>query len=78
MFTKHVEPTQHIDAITEDSSDNRILECAAVGNSEYLVTGDNHLLKLKQLQRVAHLASALRNNRARCMETVASSESFLA
>jgi predicted nucleic acid-binding protein len=45
MFTKHVEPTQHIDAITEDSSDNCILECAAVGKSEYLVTGDNHLLK---------------------------------
>jgi uncharacterized protein len=48
MFTEHVEPTQHIDVITEDPSDNRILECAAAGKSEYLVTGDNHLLKLKQ------------------------------
>ena len=51
MFTKQVEPTQRIDAITEDPSDNRILECAAVVKSEYLITGDNHLLKLKQLQR---------------------------
>jgi len=34
--------------VTEDPTDNRILECAAAGKSEYLVTGDNHLLKLKQ------------------------------
>ena len=45
-FAEHVEPKQRIDVITEDPTDNRILECAAASGSEYLVTGDNHLLKL--------------------------------
>jgi uncharacterized protein len=47
-FAEHVEPKQRIDAITEDPTDNRIIECAVASLSEYLVTGDNHLLKLRQ------------------------------
>ena len=47
-FTRHVDPEAAVDAIKEDPSDNRILECAAASGSEYLVTGDNHLLKLGQ------------------------------
>ena len=47
-FTERVESKQRIDAIAEDPTDNRILECAIVSRSEYLVTGDNHLLKLGQ------------------------------
>lgn len=31
----------------EDPDDNRILECAAAARSDYIVTGDNHLLKIK-------------------------------
>jgi putative PIN family toxin of toxin-antitoxin system len=45
-FAEHVESKQRIGVITEDPTDNRILECAAASGSEYLVTGDNHLLKL--------------------------------
>jgi putative PIN family toxin of toxin-antitoxin system len=48
-FAEHVEPKQCIDVVTEDPTDNRILECAAASGSEYLVTGDNHLLKLGKL-----------------------------
>jgi uncharacterized protein len=48
QFAEHVEPTLRIAVITEDPTDNRILECAVAGKSEYQVTGDNHLLKLKQ------------------------------
>ena len=48
QFAENVEPALRIDVITEDPTDNRILECAVAGKSEYLVTGDNHLLKLKQ------------------------------
>jgi predicted nucleic acid-binding protein len=33
-----------MDAIAEDPTDDRILECAVASQSEYLVTGDNHLL----------------------------------
>jgi putative PIN family toxin of toxin-antitoxin system len=45
-FTERVVPTQRIDVVKEDPADNRIVECAVAGKSEYLVTRDNHLLKL--------------------------------
>jgi len=45
-FAETAEPKHRIDVITEDPTDNRILEYAAASGSEYLVTGDNHLLKL--------------------------------
>ena len=51
-FTEHVEPKQRIDAVKEDPTDNRILECAAASGSDYLVSGDKHLLKLGQYQGI--------------------------
>ena len=45
-FTERVTPTERLDIIKEDPSDNAILECAVAGKSEYLVTRDKHLLKL--------------------------------
>jgi|ERR1700733_206818 putative PIN family toxin of toxin-antitoxin system len=47
-----VTPGQPVDAIKEDPADDRILECAIAGKSDYLVTGDKHLLKLGQFQGV--------------------------
>jgi uncharacterized protein len=35
-----------MDAVKTDPSDNRILECAQAGASEFIVTRDNHLLSL--------------------------------
>jgi hypothetical protein len=32
--------------ITKDPRDNKFLACAREGNTEYLVTGDDHLLEL--------------------------------
>lgn len=34
--------------VLSDEPDNRILECASKAEANLLVTGDNHLLKLKQ------------------------------
>jgi putative PIN family toxin of toxin-antitoxin system len=45
-FTEHVFPLQVVVMVEEDPSDNRILECAKAAGSEYIVTGDQHLLKL--------------------------------
>jgi putative PIN family toxin of toxin-antitoxin system len=50
-FAERVEPKQRIDRIVDDPTDNRILECAATSGSDYLVSGDNHLLKVGQYQR---------------------------
>ena len=47
-YAELVNPTEHIDAVKDDPTDNRILECAVAGRSEYIVTGDKHLLRLGQ------------------------------
>ena len=46
-FTEKVKPSERLDVVKEDPADNRILECALTGESQYLVTRDNHLLRLK-------------------------------
>jgi uncharacterized protein len=47
-----VEPREKIDAVKEDPDDNKILECAKAGQAEYIVTNDNHLLKLKEFEGI--------------------------
>ena len=64
-FTVRVSPAQKLDAVREDPADNRILECAVEGKSEYLVTRDHHLLKLKtfggtQMIKVADFLNVVR------------------
>ena len=45
--TQRVAPTQMLDIIKADPSDNRILECAAAAKSDSIVTGDKrHILPL--------------------------------
>jgi uncharacterized protein len=51
-FTRHVDPQQTVDIVKEDATDNRIIECAIAGGSEYRVTGDKHLLKVGQYRGV--------------------------
>jgi putative PIN family toxin of toxin-antitoxin system len=38
--------------IVEDPSDNRYLECAVEGIAEYVVTGDQYLLRLGKYQKI--------------------------
>src|SRR4051812_38043551 len=45
-FTRRVVPEQTVDVIKDDPTDNRILECAAAARSDFIVTGDKHLLQL--------------------------------
>jgi len=49
-MTENVNSTQTVDVVKEDPTDNRILECAQAGKSEYLVTRDKHLLQLGTFQ----------------------------
>ena len=50
--SKIVEPITKLDIIKEDKSDNKILECAKTGNVDYIITKDNHLLKLKEFEGI--------------------------
>jgi len=49
---KIVFPEENISKIKEDPQDNRVLECALAGNAKYIITGDGHLLKLKEFEGI--------------------------
>ena len=40
-------PRRTVDAVAADPDDNRILECAAEGKADLIVSNDHHLLDLK-------------------------------
>jgi uncharacterized protein len=50
--TRLVHPTLTVDVVHEDRDDNKILECAVAAGSQYLVTGDKHLLRLRQYEGI--------------------------
>jgi putative PIN family toxin of toxin-antitoxin system len=55
--TEFVEPNVTLNVIKEDPADDRILECAVEGKVEYLVSGNKHLLKLKEFQGIKILTA---------------------
>jgi hypothetical protein len=50
-----VEPSVELSVIEKDPPDNRYLECAIAAGASYIVTGDDHLLGLKEYRGVAIL-----------------------
>jgi predicted nucleic acid-binding protein len=64
VVARLVEPTDHIQAIEADPTDDRILECAVAAGAEVIVSGDSHLLSLGSfrgipIQRVAEFLASL-------------------
>jgi len=51
-FAVHVMPDERLEAVEEDPDDNCILECALTGRSDYLISGDNHLLRLGSFKNI--------------------------
>jgi putative PIN family toxin of toxin-antitoxin system len=47
-----VAPEKHHELIPEDPSDNLVLDCAVAAQSDYLVSGDSHLLHLRKCGEV--------------------------
>ena len=50
--------------ILADEPDNRIFECAKAAEADFIVTGDKHLLVLKEFEgsKIVTIAEFLRNN----------------
>jgi putative PIN family toxin of toxin-antitoxin system len=46
-FANHVTPAEALTVVPADPDDDRILECAVAARSDYLITGDKHLLNLR-------------------------------
>lgn len=51
------EPEIHIQHISDDPDDNRVLECTVAAGANYIISGDKHLLKLKQYQGISILTA---------------------
>lgn len=47
-----VDSTEKLDIVKEDMEDNKILECAKAGKVDYIISSDNHLLKLKDFDKI--------------------------
>ena len=47
-----VYPNEKLDVVKDDPDDNKVLECAKAGNVDFIVTSDNHLLKLKDFEGI--------------------------
>lgn len=52
LFTKLIEPKQKVDIIKDDSDDNKVVACATESSSQYIITYDKHLLKLKEYKEI--------------------------
>ena len=49
-FAVLVNPSESVNVVRDDEPDNRILECAIAASADVIVTGDQHLLKLKRFR----------------------------
>jgi len=47
-----VNPQEKLSVISQDEADNRIVECATKANADFIVSGDKHLLSLKEFKKI--------------------------
>ena len=47
-----VEPGIRLEAVSADPTDNKIIECAVAGRAHFIVSGDRHLLDLREYNGV--------------------------
>lgn len=58
LFAVLVTPEQTVEAITDDPTDNRLLECAVAGNADVIVSGDRHLQRLGEYEGIPIITPA--------------------
>lgn len=46
-----IESQERLDMVEDDPQDNKILETALAASADYLITSDNHLLKLEKFKK---------------------------
>jgi len=47
-----VEPIKKLNVVKDDPKDDKIVECAVEGRADYIISQDNHLLKLKEVENI--------------------------
>lgn len=51
-FSTTIQTMSTFDVIKDDPDDNKFLACAVDSNAEYIISGDDHLLKLKTFKGI--------------------------
>lgn len=46
------DPLLNLNIVKADPKDNKIIECAVVGKADYVVSGDKHLLDIKEYDKI--------------------------
>ncbi len=58
QFATIITSTENIDIVSSDPDDNKLIECAVAGEADYIVSGDAHLLRLAEYNRIPILSPA--------------------
>ncbi len=53
-----VEPTEEVAVVERDRDDNKFIACALAGEAEYIITGDDDLLRIKTYRGIRILTPA--------------------
>lgn len=53
-----VRPVERLNVVQTDPTDNKFLECAVAGRCKYIVSGDRHLLDLREFRDIVILSVA--------------------
>ena len=51
-----ISPELELSVIAEDEADNRIVECALQGKAQYIISGDHHILSLREYRGIKILS----------------------
>lgn len=51
-LSEKVDPKIFFDEVKDDPDDNKILECAVASTADYIISGDDHLLKLREFRGI--------------------------
>lgn len=53
-----VDPEEPLQVVEDDPNDNKFLECGVAGGADYIVSGDDHLLRLREYRGIRILSPA--------------------
>ncbi len=57
-FTIPVKPTKKISFIKDDPDDDKFLECGIACHADYIVSGDSHLQRVKEFEKIKIVSPA--------------------
>jgi putative PIN family toxin of toxin-antitoxin system len=57
-FSKKIKTDKTIEMVKDDPADNKFIECAAAASADYIISGDEHLLKIKEFRKTRIISPA--------------------